>query len=266
MRVSPTTTTPRHSSASAATLLFAAVAAVGLTGCGDQRTASRPMVITNGQQMTDLYIDGQLTDTKGYLWDVAIIPGITPTFEGAGDSYARAGGYIRRYGTSGFSEDGESNSVGDMYHFAGSDCLGDYIVGGIGRDYRHTSADIADLINEKPFGWYAQIGARSFWGYLIKPIGRVVTGVPASAVTATVATAAGAVEGTGRVLCAAGDVAVMGTVYPAGRLLWHQPAYLVSIFNAEPALEHDRRWGLHIVGHPATKSATESATPAVTAN
>ena len=264
MRVSPITF--HHSTASAATLLFAVVAAVGLTGCGDQRSASRPMVITNGQQMTDLYLDGQLTDTKGYVWDVAIIPGIIPTFEGAGDSYARAGGYIRRFGTSGFTTDGESNSVGDMYRFAGSDCLGDYIVSGIGRDYRHTSADIADLVNEKPFGWYAQIGARSLWGYLLKPIGRVVTGVPASAVTATVATAAGSVEGTGRVVCAAGDVAVMGTIYPTGRLLWHQPAYVASIFNAEPALEHDGRWGLHIVGHPATKSATDSATPAVTAN
>ena len=34
-----------------------------------------------------------------------------------------------------------------------------------------------------------------------------------------------------------GDVAVMGTVYPTARLLWHQPAYLVSVFNAEPALD-----------------------------
>ena len=264
MRVSPTTS--HRSTASVTTLLFAAVAAVSLTGCGDQRTASRPMVITNGKQMTDLYLDGQLTDTKGYLWDVAIIPGITPTIEGAGDSYARAGGYIRRFGTDGLAHDGKSNAIGDMYHFAGSKCLGDYVFSGIGRDYNHTSADIADLINEKPFGWYAQIGARSVWGYLLKPIGRIVTGIPASAVTATAATAAGSVEGSGRVICAVGDVAVMGTVYPTGRLLWHQPAYLVSIFNAEPALEHDGRWGLHIIGHPATKPGTETVTPAVSTN
>lgn len=250
MRVS--STTPHHSTAKAATLLLAAVTAVGLTGCGDNRAVSRPMVIGNGTQLADLYMDGQLTDTKGYRWDVAIIPGISPTLEGAGDSYARAGGYIRRFGTDGFVNDGKSNAIGDLYRFAGSDCLGDYVAGGIGRDYRHTSADIADLVNDKPFGWYAQVGARSVWGYVLKPLGRIVTGVPASAVAATAATAAGSIEGTGRVAMATGDVAVMGTMYPTGRLLWHQPAYLVSVFNAEPALEHDGKWGLHIVGHPAT--------------
>ncbi|HEX3135611.1 MAG TPA: hypothetical protein VHX44_18765 [Planctomycetota bacterium] len=91
---------------------------------------------------------------------------------------------------------------------------------------------------------------------MLKPLGRIVTGVPTSAVTATVATAAGSLEGGGRVVMAAGDIAVMGTVYPAGRLVWHQPAYLVSIFNAEPALAHDGKWGLHIVGHPKTDALT----------
>ena len=266
MRVSPPTShhpSSRPPIAQAATLLVAA--ALGLAGCGDSRAASRPMVITNGGQMADLYMDGQLTDSTGYRWDVAIIPGISPTLEGAGDSYARAGGYIRRFGTDGFVHDGKSNAVGDLYRFAGSDCLADYVAGGIGRDYRHTSSDIADLVNEKPFGWYAQIGARSLWGYVLKPLGRIVTGVPASAVTATVATAAGTVEGTGRVAMATGDVAVMGTLYPTGRLLWHQPAYLVSVFNAEPALEHDGRWGLHIVGRPPTDSTTATSAP-VSAN
>jgi hypothetical protein len=237
-------------------LTLGTIVALGLTGCGDNRTASRPMVLTNGQQLTDLYLDGQLTDSKGYRWDVAIIPGISPTFEGATDSYARAGGYIRRFGTDGVTSDGKRNGVGELYHYAGSTCMGDYVAGGIGRDYRHTSADIADLVNDKPFGWYAQIAWRSTWGYVLKPIGRIVTGVPASAVTATVATAAGSLEGTGRIAMAAGDIAVMGTLYPVGRLAWHQPAYLVSIFNAEPALAHDGKWGLHIVGHPKTDAVT----------
>jgi hypothetical protein len=227
-----------------------AIAALALGGCGDERSASRPMVLTNGAQMADLYLDGELTDSKGFRWDVAIIPGITPTLAGAGDSYARAGGYLRRFGTDGLVKDGKSNAVGDLYHWAGSDCLGDYVAGGIGRDYRHTSADIADLVNDKPFGWYAQVAWRSSWGYVLKPLGRIVTGVPASAAVATVATGAGSVEGAGRLVMATGDVAVMGTVYPAGRLLWHQPAYLVSIFNAEPALHHDGKWGLHIIGRP----------------
>ena len=156
------------------------IASLTLTGCGDNRAASRPMVLGNPTQLADLYLDGELTDTKGYRWDVAIIPGISPTFEGAGDSYARAGGYIRRFGTNGWVQDGKNNAVGDMYHFAGSTCLGDYVAGGISRDYRHTSADIGDLVNDKPFGWYAQVAWRSTWGYVLKPIGRIVTGVPAS--------------------------------------------------------------------------------------
>lgn len=244
-------------------MLVAVMATVALTGCGDNRSTSRPMVLFNTTQLGDLYMDGQLTDTKGYRWDVAIIPGISPTFHGVSDSYARAGGYIRRFGTDGLAKDGKRNAVGDLYRWAGKDCLDDYVGGGIGRDYRHTSEDIADLANDKPFGWYAQIMWRSTWGYVIKPVGRIVTGVPASAVVATVATAAGSFEGAGRGVVAVGDVAVMGTIYPAGRLLWHQPAYLVSIFNAEPALEHDGKWGLHIVGHPGTNAPTPA--PAATA-
>lgn len=246
------TTTPSTNHRTSSVIALGAVAALVLTGCGDNRTASRPMVLTNGTQLTDLYLEGELTDSKGYRWDVAIIPGISPTLEGVGDSYARAGGYVRRFGTDGVFTDGKSNTVGDLYRFAGSDCLGDYVVGGIGRDYQSTSSDIADLVNDKPFGWYAQVAWRSTWGYVLKPVGRIVTGVPTSAVTATVATAAGSIEGTGRMVLATSDVAVMGTIYPAGRLLWHQPAYLVSIFNAEPALHHDGKWGLHIIGHPAT--------------
>ncbi len=241
-------------------LALGAITALALTGCGDQRTASRPMVLTNGEQLADLYLDGELTDSKGYRWDVAIIPGISPTLEGAADSYVRAGGYLRRFGTSGLMKDGESNSVGDLYRWAGSDCLGSYVAGGIGRDYRHTSSEISDLVNDKPFGWYAQVAWRSTWGYLLKPVGRIVTGVPASAVAATAATAAGSLEGTGRGVVAVSDIAVMGTVYPTGRLLWHQPAYLVSIFNAEPALAHDGKWGLHIIGHPATETAAPTTT------
>lgn len=241
-----------HPRRPAAILVLGAFAALTVTGCGDNRTASRPMVLGNPTQLVDLYMDGELTDTKGYRWDVAILPGITPTLEGAGDSYARAVGYIRRFGTDGLAEDGKSNAIGDLYHYAGPTCLGDYVASGISRDYHHTSADIADLVNDKPFGWYAQVAWRSTWGYILKPVGRIVTGVPTSVVTAVVAMAAGSVEGTGRVVMASSEVVVMGTVYPTGRLLWHQPAYLVSIFNAEPALAHDGKWGLHIIGHPAT--------------
>jgi hypothetical protein len=264
------------------------VITAGLSGCGTQRTPAqqqasaeakqelreqaknnsapqnnnRPMILWKPGTCADLYWNGQITDSKGYRWDVFIIPGIAPPLSGAYDSYARSGGYIRRYGTDGFFSDGRQNKVGELYEYAGPICIGDYMIGGIGRDYRHTSMDIAELYSDKPFGWYANVGARSLWGYIIKPAGRLVTGTIASAFTATVATAGGAFEGAGRIVMATGDIAVMGTIVPAAKIVWHQPAYFVSLFNAEPKLEHDGKWGLHIVGHtPRTDTKTVKQPP-----
>jgi len=234
------------------TFAFAAIGLLGLTSCGDQRQASanRPMVITQPKQCADLYWNGQMTDSKGYRWDVFIIPGVGATLADAGESYQRAGGYIRRYGTHGLTADGKKNRVGELYEFAGPTCIGDYMIGGIGRDYRHTTNDIADLANDKPFGWFAYVGGLSMWGYVLKPTGRLITGTIGSTVTAAVATCGGACEGAGRVVVATGDVAIMGTVVPVTKLAWHHPAYFVSVFNAEPKLEHDGKWGLHIVDYP----------------
>jgi hypothetical protein len=243
---------PKNKSLSV-TFALAAFGLLGLTGCGDQRQAStsnRPMVITQPKQCADLYWNGQLTDSKGYRWDVFIIPGVGATLVDAGESYKRAGGYIRRFGTRGLFEDGEKNRVGELYEFAGPTCIGDYMIGGIGRDYRNTSHDIADLANDKPFGWFAYVGGLTMWGYVLKPTGRLVTGTVGSAVVATFATCGGALEGTGRTVVASSDVAVMGTIVPVVKLAWHQPAFAVSVFNAEPKLEHDGKWGLHIVGRP----------------
>ena len=226
-------------------------AALALTGCGNGRTAAvRPMVLFNPTQLGDLYMDGQITDSKGYRYDIAIIPGINPTMAGAGDSYERAWGYLKRYGTDGIANDGKKNAVGEIFSFAFDDCANDFMIHGIGRDYANTSKDIDDLITDKPFGWYAQIAYRTTWGYLLKPAGRLVLGTIGCVGGAAVGTGFGAVEGAGRVTLATGDVATMGTIYPTGRLLWHQPAYLASIWNAEPEPKQDGHWGVHIVGYP----------------
>ena len=256
-----TTTSTRKNSSLTVSFACAAIGLLGLTGCGDQRQAStnRPMVITQPKQCADLYWNGQLNDSKGYRWDVFIIPGVGATFADAGESYRRAGGYIRRYGTNGLVSDGKKNRVGELYEFAGPTCIGDYMIGGIGRDYRHTSSDIADLANDKPFGWFAYVGGLSMWGYVLKPTGRLITGTIGSSVTAAVATCGGAFEGAGRAIVATGDIAIMGTIVPVTKLAWHHPAYSVSVFNAEPKLEHNGKWGLNIVGYPPKEEKVDAA-------
>ena len=239
-----------HPTRTLAPAMAVIAAAVALTGCGGRTAETRPMVFPHGTQMADLYMNGQINDSKGYRYDIAIIPGINPTFSGAGDSYERAWGYLKRFGTEGIAHDGKKNTVGEIYSFAFRDCAEDFTIRGIGRDYSNTSNDIADLVTDKPFGWYAQVAYRSTWGYLIKPVGRAIIGTVGCVGGAVVGTACGTVEGAGRVTLAAGDVATMGTIYPTGRLLWHQPAYLASIWNAEPDPKQDGHWGVHIVGYP----------------
>ena len=80
--------------------------AAALTGCGTTKTAATPtperptreMVVWNGDQTSDLYANGQINDTKGNRWDVAILPGFYPTMKIAGDSYDRSWGYIKNTG------------------------------------------------------------------------------------------------------------------------------------------------------------------------
>jgi hypothetical protein len=208
---------------------------------------NRPMIIGNMSQCADLYWNGQINDSKGYRWDVFIIPGVGKTFADAGCSYARAGGYIRRYGTTGLARDGEENTIGTMYRIAGKHIFMDYMARGVKRDYQATTTEIAAVAADKPFGWYAYIGYQSIWGYVIKPTGRVISGTVASAMIGTTATACGTIEGAGRGVVATGDVVSMGTIVPVTKLLWHHPAYMASLFNAEPKLEHDGKWGLRII-------------------
>ena len=223
-----------HRNRTLAPAMVVIAAAIALTGCGGRTAEARPMVVPHGAQMADLYMNGQINDSKGYRYDIAIIPGINPTFSGAGDSYERAWGYLKRYGTDGVAHDGKKNGVGKIYTFAFRDCAEDFTIKGIGRDYSNTSNDIADLITDKPFGWYAQVAYRSTWGYLIKPTGRVVLGTIGCVGGTAIGSAVGTLEGAGRVTLAAGDVATMGTIYARHRFGIERPTVGLLSIGEEP--------------------------------
>lgn len=235
--------------------------AAALSGCGDSRSAAagtparptREMVVWNWDQTSDLYANGQINDAQGNRWDVAILPGFYPTMEIAGDSYKRSWGYIADTGK---REDGSDGAARICWRFAWSDCAGDFMTDGIGRDYTNTSHDVNDLITEKPFAWMPQVAWRTTWGYVLKPVGRVVLGTLGCVGGTVAGTAAGSLEGAGRTALAVGDSAIVGTAYPIARLAWHQPAWLFCLSNAEPTLNQDGRWGLRII---------DRATPAVPA-
>lgn len=245
--------------------------AAALTGCGTTKTAatpptehpSRDMVIWNWDQTSDLYANGQLNDTKGNRWDVAILPGFYPTMQIAGDSYERSWGYIKNTGV---REDGSDGAARLCYRFAWSDCASDFMVGGIGRDYAKTSHDVGDLITEKPFAWMPQVAWRTTWGYLLKPAGRVVFGTLGCVGGTVAGTAAGSVEGVGRTTLAVGDSAIVGTAYPIARMAWHQPAWLFCLTNAEPTMNQDGRWGLRVIDRAKVEAPVAAETPAPQVN
>jgi hypothetical protein len=224
--------------------LTAACAALTLSGCG----GSRPLVIGNAHQLGDLYAQGALTDTHGNRWDVGFMPGIVPTAHVVGDSYERAWNVMADFGS--YGVDGHRSFARSAYRFAFHDCIGHLIGTGIAKDYTHTSRQMSELVREMPFGWPLQIAYRPVWGYVLKPIGRIAAGTVGAVVGVVAGTPTGAVEGTGRAFVATSDVVVMGTLYPAGRLLWQQPAYLFSVVNAEPDEKQDGKWGLKIVSKP----------------
>jgi hypothetical protein len=264
-------------------LIIGLSACVGAVGCGDSRSAcapapktepaaetpahgeevaatpDRPMIISNAHQLGDLYWNGQIDDSKGYRWDVAIIPGISNIAQGSGKSFSRSGGYIKRFGT---TSDGKDDFVGAALHFATRDCIGTFMVDGIHHDYASTSHDIHRLIREKPFTWYAILTYDAALGYVIKPLGRTIIGT----VGATAGFACTAVFGSGEAVVTtamvSGDTAIFGTTYPILLFTWQQPAYVMSIFTGEPDLQENGHWGLNIVAHHDPKTHESLPIPA----
>ncbi|MBA2482233.1 MAG: hypothetical protein H0V44_16345 [Planctomycetes bacterium] len=236
--------------------MTAACAVLALAGCG----TARPLVIGNPAQLGDLYADGALTDAHGNRWDIGFMPGIVPTAQVVGDSYQRAWDVMADMGSYGI-EGGNRSFARTAYRFAFKDCIGKTIGTGIATDYQDTSRQMSELVREMPFGWPLQIAYRPVWGYVLKPIGRVAAGTVGAAAGIVAGTPTGAVEASGRAFVAVSDVAVMGTLYPAGRLVWQQPAYLFSVVNSEPDEKQNGKWSLRIVsrGAPVATAAAETA-------
>jgi hypothetical protein len=221
--------------------------AFGLAACAAAEV--RPLVCVHPTVMADLYWTGAMTDYHGNRWEIDIIPGITPTAAIVGRSWHRA---YRDIADTGLRENGEQSLTRAAFHFGGREVIRDFTVHGIRDDYVKTSHQIGELWTEAPFGWYAQIIGRSFWGYVGKPVCRTIVGSVTGTGAFIVGILSGSVEGTGRTVIAAGDIAAIGTAYPVGRLLWQQPAWLFSIINREPDLKQDGHWGLHVVNFSTT--------------
>jgi hypothetical protein len=228
-----------------AVLACLAVLVSAAAGCA----GSRPAVIANGSEVADLWWSGELTDQKGNRWDIAILPGMGPSFELASESYSRSGRRFAEYGNPKYW-----HAIGNMskncFVFAGADCLRDFIVTGIGDDYSDTTGTLCRLASERPFGWIAHTAWRVLWGYGIKPIGRVALG-PVGAIGSS---AAGLVVPVGGALyppvAGVADVAVMGIAVPAARIVWQQPAWMFSLINNEPDEATNGSWGLSIIARP----------------
>jgi hypothetical protein len=88
------------------------------------------------------------------------------------------------------------------FSFAGHDCIENFIVQGIGRDYASTAAHNKALRSETTLGGDAQALGNSLWGFVVKPTGRVVVGGIGAAV--------GAIAGTITGICALGTYGSAG--------------------------------------------------------
>lgn len=250
-----TTTHP----ASMVTMLLCAGGAACLTGCGAQRTtastiptsnepppASRSMVICNGGQCGDLYWNGQITASDGRRWDVGFLPGIAPTGRVVANSWGRAGDYYGFF----FPDNPDHNPAGGCWRFTSQTMAKKFLVEGLAKDLGDGSSNIASACREKPVAWPAAVLYYAVKDFVIIPTGRVVAGV-AGTVAGGAATA---VCGTGQAafptVLSTGDIVIAGTIYPAARLVYHQPAWALSVVSAEPKPEHDGRWTLRIISPP----------------
>jgi hypothetical protein len=218
----------------------------------------RPFVATSATQLGDLYLYGELTDTRGNRWNVWLLPGVVPPIEDAGEMWELSGELLEDLGEGEFWGN-RVEDVGDGLEFAFEDSLGDFMVMGIAEDYGDTAEDLGELARETPFGWIPRMAGRAVWGFVLKPLGRVgggllgfVGGIGYAAGAPVVQVAARPV---GSVVVAVGG----GVIAPVGVIAAHQPLYAFAIMNREPAERHDGSFGLEIIERAPGASADGEA-------
>lgn len=232
---------------------------------------ARPWVVQNGEQVRDLYLDGQLDDHEGRRWDVGIVPGARQIMMQAGDQFAEggqrfalAGREVASYGQLGFWRD-QTTPIRDGFEFAGDAAR--FAYQGVPDVLANTRDDVGLLLHEKPFAW----GPRALWrgttGLLVEApvtatLGTFGTMAGAGyAVTAPVVTSARplatATAETARGLFV--DVLTEGIAFPTAKLSWHHPAFALAVLGPEPTPSQDGTFGLQIVSEPAGMSLTQPA-------
>ncbi|MCA8920162.1 MAG: hypothetical protein KDD82_00045 [Planctomycetes bacterium] len=228
---------------------FVALAAA-LSGCaGVGPGEDRPFVITSGSQVGDLYWNGELTDSRSNRWNVWILPGIAPSVQFGGEAWGDAWRFARRLGEGDYWAE-RGDDVCDGLEFAGQDTVQDFWLSGTREDFSEASEAIAANLRETPFGWIPRVLGNAAWGYVIKPLARlggmplgVAGGLSYAVAAPTLQVAARPVGGLGYGVAA-------GTAAPLGRIAFHHPAFLLALFNREPAPRHDGSFGLEIISGP----------------
>ncbi len=207
---------------------------------------SRRWILSQPDELRDLYLDGELSDSRGNRWSVAIVPGVRPQGRRSRDGFRKAGDAVDQWTKASFWQD-RQREFHDGVRFAVDDMGRTLIVDGIRGDWRDTRGRVAELRQEKPFAWLAQLAWQTTTGYVILPLGRVTLGAGGAAGGVTYAAVEPAVASSTPGCTALAWAGGKGLVFPAAMILLHQPAYLLAIMNAEPLERHNGRFGLRII-------------------
>ena len=248
--------------AAAAALLVLAASLGGCFTVGGPHRHERPFVITNGEQLRDLYWLGALTDTRGNRWEVGLLPGVAPPARQGGRSMADAWDFANDLFEGPFWRD-RGAEVRDGMGLAFDDSVRALLIEGIPADYAEANRRIARNMEERPFAWMTRIGLNGVWGYLVKPAGRLVLAPLGMALGIGYSATVPTVQVAGRPPAAAIWMVLSGVVTPALEITFQHLVFPLTLANREPDESHDGEFGMRIVERAAPEGEVEpDAAPA----
>src|SRR5262249_29138041 len=130
--------------------------ATGVAPAAAREVDSRRWIVSQPAELRDLYLDGELTDGRGNRWSVAIVPGVRPPAGRGRDAFRAARGDLAEWTEEEFWRR-RRREFRDGIRFAVDDAAHRLVVEGIERDWRTTGTRVAELTEEKPFGWLAEL-------------------------------------------------------------------------------------------------------------